>query len=42
MSSGQPVMMRLAKSLHFWVIDEGLEGFFAVWHYVSMMDGNIQ
>ena len=33
----------VSKSLHFWIIDEGLlESFFAVWHYVGMMDGNIQ
>ena len=33
----------VSKSSHFWIIDEGLlESFFAVWHYVGMMDGNIQ
>ena len=33
----------VGKSLHFWIIDEGLlESFFAVWHYVDMMDGDIQ
>ena len=33
----------VGKSSHFWIIDEGLlEGFFVVWHYEGMMDGNIQ
>ena len=33
----------VGKSSHFWVIDEGLlKGFFVVWHYAGMMDGNIQ
>ena len=33
----------IGKSSHFWIIDEGLlEGFFVVWHYVGMMNGNIQ
>ena len=33
----------VGKGSHLWVIDEGLlEGFFAVWHYAGMMDGNIQ
>ena len=31
------------KSLHFWIIDKGsLESFLAVWHYVGVMDSNIQ
>ena len=33
----------VSKSLHFWIIDEGLlESLFAVWHHAGMMDGNIQ
>ena len=33
----------IGKSLHFWIIGEGLlESFFVVWHYVGMMDSNIQ
>ena len=33
----------VSKSLHFWIIDEGLlESFFVVWCYVRMMDSNIQ
>ena len=33
----------VGKSLHLWIIDEGLlQSFFVVWHYVGMMDGNIQ
>ena len=33
----------VGKSLHFWIIDEGLlESFFAVWHYAGMVDGDIQ
>ena len=33
----------VGKSSHFWIIDEGLlESFFVVWHYMGMMDGNIQ
>ena len=33
----------VSKSSHLWVIDKGLlEGFFVVWHYVDMMDSNIQ
>ena len=33
----------VSKSSHFWVINKGLlKGLFAVWHYVGMMDGNIQ
>ena len=32
----------VSKSLHFWVIDEGLlESFFVVWHYAGMMDSDI-
>ena len=43
MSLGQTVMMRLARAHIFWIIDKGLlESFFVVWHYVDMMDGNIQ
>ena len=33
----------VGESLHFWIIDKGkLESFFAVWHYVAVLDGNIQ
>ena len=33
----------VGESLHFWIADKGLlESFFAVWHYVGMMDSNIQ
>ena len=33
----------LSKSSHFWITDEGLlESFIAVWHYVGMVDSNIQ
>ena len=33
----------VGESSHFWIIDEGLlESFFAGWHYVCMVDGNIQ
>ena len=33
----------VSESLHFWIVDEGLlECFFVVWHYVGMMDSNIQ
>ena len=43
MSSGQLVMMRLARASHFWIVDEGLlESFLAVWHYAGVMDSNIQ
>ena len=43
MSSGQPVMMRLARACIFWVIHKGLlEGFFAVWCDAGMMDSDIQ
>ena len=29
----------VSESSHFWIIDEGLlESFFAVWHYVGVMD----
>ena len=33
----------VGESSHFWIIDESLlEGFLAGWHYVGMMDSNIQ
>ena len=33
----------VSKCSHFWIADEGLlESFFVVWHYVGMMDSNIQ
>ena len=33
----------VSKSSHFWITYESLlESFFAVWHYVGMMDGDIQ
>ena len=33
----------VGKSSDFWIIDEGLlKGFFVVWHYADMVDGNIQ
>ena len=32
----------VGESSHFWIIDKVLlESFFAVWHYVGMMDSNI-
>ena len=43
MSLGQPVMMRLARAHISGFIHKGLlEGFFAVWFDVGMMDSNIQ
>ena len=31
------------KNFHSWIIDKGLlESFFSVWHYVGIMDSNIQ
>ena len=33
----------VSKSSHFWIADEGLlESLFVVWHYVGMMDSDIQ
>ena len=33
----------VCESLHFWITDEGLlESFLVVWHYVGMVDSNIQ
>ena len=33
----------VGKSMHFWIIDEGLlESFLAVWYYAGMMDSDIQ
>ena len=33
----------VGKSSHFWIIDEGLlESFLVGWHYVGMIDSNIQ
>ena len=33
----------VGESLHFWIIDEGLlESFLVGWHYVGMVDSDIQ
>ena len=33
----------VGKGAHFWIIDKDLlESFYVVWHYVGMMDSNIQ
>ena len=43
MPLGQPVMMMSGERSHFWVTDEGfLESFLVGWHYVGMVDSDIQ